>query len=600
MILGSKKKGQPVMLTEIGWTDEARAAAAAARTPADHQAAAAHHAAVADKAIQSANARSTSGTRQAAAGQKQDLRSAAAHYAASDAHTAAAVNPSPAASSAAHAATAATARFGESGGKSTPLQEVGWTDEARDAAAAARTAAAHQAAAADHQNMVDFHHGVADKAAAAGDKIAAGAHQDAANSHLVAAAAHSSYTQHNSETPAAASHDAYNMTAGASALKGGPNSREAKVKEAGRKISAKNLTAIQTAHTELGQLLAKVARSEDAPKEEDTTVTTQEAEETSVLGDLVPLVEKSISRDGTTEIKVIRPGWGSSGYYKPEVLERDGPKAFPKGTKMFWNHPTLQEERDRPERDLRDLAAEFIEDSTWKPNHPKGPGLYARAKVFDHYKGSIDQLAPHIGVSIRALGSAKPGIAEGKKGNIIEKLTLGRSVDFVTEAGAGGEVMSLFEAARPATSKTEETGVELKEVQQQLEAKETELRETKERADRAEEQLVIREAGDVVAAELAKVAMPDVTKDRLQKQLSSNPPAKEGKLDSDTLVKNVEAAIKAEAEYLAKVTGRGSVKGLGGNGSIGGEDSFEKDMAEAFAELGLSEASAKVAARGRN
>jgi len=46
-------------------------------------------------------------------------------------------------------------------------------------------------------------------------------------------------------------------------------------------------------------------------------------------------------------------------------------------------------------------------------------------------------------VSIRAMGKANPGEAEGRKGSVVESLTHARSVDFVTFAGAGGAVESL-------------------------------------------------------------------------------------------------------------------------------------------------------------
>lgn len=71
----------------------------------------------------------------------------------------------------------------------------------------------------------------------------------------------------------------------------------------------------------------------------------------------VPLVEKAVRDDGTVPIKVIAPGWGTSGYYPAAVLERDGPTVFAKGTHMYWNHPTLTETIERPERSLSDLAA---------------------------------------------------------------------------------------------------------------------------------------------------------------------------------------------------------------------------------------------------
>jgi len=48
-----------------------------------------------------------------------------------------------------------------------------------------------------------------------------------------------------------------------------------------------------------------------------------------------------------------------------------------------------------------------------------------------------------MGVSIRALGESAPGEVAGKKTNIVESLLRSRSVDFVTHAGAGGQVEML-------------------------------------------------------------------------------------------------------------------------------------------------------------
>lgn len=162
----------------------------------------------------------------------------------------------------------------------------------------------------------------------------------------------------------------------------------------------------------------------------------------------MPLVEKAVRRDGSIPIKIIQPGWGSSGYYPADVLERDGPKVFTKGMHMYWNHPTQSEEAERPERSLNDLAGVLLSDARWESNGPKGPGLYADAKVFENYRGAVDDMAEHIGVSIRAMGKAQQGTVEGRRGPLITELTAGRSTDFVTAPGAGGEIITLFEAAR--------------------------------------------------------------------------------------------------------------------------------------------------------
>lgn len=170
-----------------------------------------------------------------------------------------------------------------------------------------------------------------------------------------------------------------------------------------------------------------------------------------LAGEFVALREKALRRDGTIGLRLIGPGWGSSGYYPAETLRRDGPQVFRSGMKMYWNHPTASEESERPEGDLRDLAAVLVSDARWEEAGQAGPGLYADAKLFEGYTKAVEELAPHIGVSIRGSGRASSGEAEGRQGTIISALTSGRSVDFVTEPGAGGRIVQLFEAARTPT-----------------------------------------------------------------------------------------------------------------------------------------------------
>lgn len=166
--------------------------------------------------------------------------------------------------------------------------------------------------------------------------------------------------------------------------------------------------------------------------------------------DLVDLDEAGTGSDGTIPIKVISPGWGTSGYYPAAVLERDGATAFPAGTQMFWDHPTVSEAVDPRGRSLRDLAATLATPARWDPNHSKGAGLYAEAKVMQPYREPLAEMAPHIGISIRAAGEAHTGEAEGKRGRIIDRLVEGHSVDFVAKAGRGGQVLALLESARAA------------------------------------------------------------------------------------------------------------------------------------------------------
>ena len=345
----------------------------------------------------------------------------------------------------------------------------------------------------------------------------------------------------------------------------------------------------------------------ECPPEESEGGATPEggmmAEESGELaGDFIALTEKSVKTDGTFPVKIIQPGWGSSGYYPAAVLERDGPNVFKKGLHMYFDHPTLTEERDRPERSLRDLAAELTTPARYEANNPAGPGLYAEAKAIGAYRDAINELAPHIGVSIRALGRAKAGTADGKSGPIIEAITAAKSVDFVTSPGAGGQVLQLFEAQRTARTrlpeevKRMEDSQKLEEVNAQLTA---ELTETRQNLARLQELHVLREASDFVAGELAAVKdLPEITKHRLQRDLSAKPVVKDGKLDESAYRAAIVEAVKAEAEYIAGLTGAGKVRGMGGASGAPTPD-YQKSLTESFKLLGLGDTTAAIAAKGR-
>lgn len=170
----------------------------------------------------------------------------------------------------------------------------------------------------------------------------------------------------------------------------------------------------------------------------------------------IPLAEAAVRPGGRVSIKIVGPGWGSSAYYPAEVLERDGPAIFTAGTRMFWNHDTAEEAAARPEGDLDRYAAKLTTNAYWDEAGPAGPGLYAEAQVFKEYQQRVEEKRPEV--SLRALGRAVMGEAEGRTGPIVQELLAARSVDWVTAAGAGGQIVTLEEAARP-----QPTAVELQE-----------------------------------------------------------------------------------------------------------------------------------------
>jgi hypothetical protein len=287
---------------------------------------------------------------------------------------------------------------------------------------------------------------------------------------------------------------------------------------------------------------------------------------------IAPLIEKAVRSDGTVPIKIIQPGWGSSGYYSEELLQRDIPQVFPAGTHMFWNHDTATEEAERPEGDLSRLAAVTVTDPVWMENGPKGPGMYADAIVFSDYRETVDQIGEYIGVSIRGRGRHVMGEAEGRKGPIIDEIVAGKSIDFVTVPGAGGEIVQIFEAARPTendaqqgdeideadTAEMQPSEVDM-ELQEQLEQAngriaelETERESMNEQLVDLQQQLVETQAREIVTARLGEAELPAPTVARLQRQLLASVPVSEGALNESALGESITAAIdEARAEIAA-------------------------------------------------
>lgn len=373
------------------------------------------------------------------------------------------------------------------------------------------------------------------------------------------------------------------------------------------------------------------------PVKKDTPAI-ESAGDAEISDEFIPLCEKAVRRDGTVPIKLIQPGWGTSGYYSKDVLQNDGPKVFTKGLKMFWDHPTPTEEAARPERSLRDLAAELVSDAKFDEKGAAGPGLYADAKVFSPFKETINELAPHIGVSIRGLGKAKTGTAEGRTGPLIEKIAIAKSADFVTSPGAGGEIVQLFEAARgkgnshtvnwstvtldevkrSAPGLVAQLRAEIKEAvysdknrakeAQKMSLNEEQIKALQESASakdteiaRLKEAILLTEASTIVSEVLGKLNLPDLTRARLQESLAKSPVVKDGAIDKAAFATKISEAVKAEVEYLARVTGSGVIKGMGGAGAGGAVnlDEASKSLEASFRGMGLSESAAKIAAKGR-
>jgi rubrerythrin len=290
------------------------------------------------------------------------------------------------------------------------------------------------------------------------------------------------------------------------------------------------------------------------PKKKESLANTNSADRLTLVESAVT-TEKIVLREARADypIKLIAPGKGSSAYYPAEVLERDGPKIFGKGTQVFLNHPTAAEESARPEGDVKNLAGVLTEAAHYESAGSQGPGLYGRMKVFADHAQTVEEKAPYVGMSIRAYGEAEKGKQiDGLP--VLKSLTAAESVDVVTRAGAGG--MILQEAARAAESNNGgAVDMTTDEVKRLIEAETAGLRKRAIAGDAIQE-----------ATRLLKTypSLPEVTKERILESVIADVPVTDKReLDMKKLAEAVKHAAQREGEYLSTVTGGGRVTGMG-------------------------------------
>lgn len=160
-----------------------------------------------------------------------------------------------------------------------------------------------------------------------------------------------------------------------------------------------------------------------------------------------PVIEApTADRPGRLLVQLIQAGWSLNGrYYSEQVLRRDGPAAFPKGTLNFIDHDTDDEAMSRPAGSLSRLASVQTTDAKWDPTTKS---LRAEVRLFAPWREAVTDWAASgaIGMSIRAWAEGKDGTVDGQSGTLITALTEGRSVDYVTKPAAGGAIVGVLES----------------------------------------------------------------------------------------------------------------------------------------------------------
>lgn len=246
-------------------------------------------------------------------------------------------------------------------------------------------------------------------------------------------------------------------------------------------------------------------------------------------------------------VKIISPGRGSSGYYTKEVLQRDAPKIFKRGTLMYINHATQAEEAQRPEGDWSKLAAVTTGDAYWDEAGKDGPAVYAPAKVFSGHAAEVAEKAPHTGVSIRAQGRRDDkAIAPDGKPGLVTALTHAESIDLVTKAGRDGKLL-----LESADSEFHEGG--------DMDA--NALKKLQEANTKIFKGFATGKARELAATTLKPIRLPEASKVAIMERACVDVPITEaGDFDEAGFKKALEAEIQYAAAFLpdgAKVVGLG-------------------------------------------
>lgn len=340
--------------------------------------------------------------------------------------------------------------------------------------------------------------------------------------------------------------------------------------------------------------------------------------------ELIPLVEYA-PLDSTPEFRengrvatvvIIKPGFNSdkSRYYPAEML-KEYAHLF-EGVKMFRDHATEREQRERPVGSIDHWAAVL---KNVRVREDDGALLGDAHIVDERLRTKLADLKAagflqELGVSLRAFGKGVRQKVEGVMTTLVEAFEEVLSVDFVTEAGAQGMVLAFESAsnlktldlntlreARPdldirvrsnhgedtmSVDTVEALTKQLREATERILAVETKQRETeakladvtkdrdafKVRVEEADKVKGIAETQKQVGAMLTESKLPDVVKERIVSQFNES-----ASFDAAVVTK----AIETERNYLASLMEAGKVRGLGPSG---GEENDEGE-AEGMEEL---------------
>lgn len=159
--------------------------------------------------------------------------------------------------------------------------------------------------------------------------------------------------------------------------------------------------------------------------------------------------------DGSYPVTLLTPGQGATAYYSEEVIRRDAPAAFPKGTHVYLDH--LQEGEQRT---AAKILGTLIEHTTIRESDGAAVNRFKPVKNWAPLVEDVHKIA---GLSINAAGTAKLGMVDGRSTRIAESIDyhITNSVDLVSYPGRPGSGFtesydSLYQEAMEAAGEHKE------------------------------------------------------------------------------------------------------------------------------------------------
>ena len=152
-------------------------------------------------------------------------------------------------------------------------------------------------------------------------------------------------------------------------------------------------------------------------------------------------------------VRIIDEGEGSSAVYPAAALEAAAAaRVFPAGTHMYLDHAPDSRRGVHGERSIRDLASVLTSDAVYDPT---SRALVGEAQAIAGWEATLENLAPHVGLSISGLAEVEPPSEPGGK-PVVSTLLAAESVDWVVKAGRGGAVLAILESAPASEAATDD------------------------------------------------------------------------------------------------------------------------------------------------